>query len=187
MHKWADDTILLEDMKAGNRAAFDYCFEKYRMPLFYMAMSILQSEAEAKDAVQESFISLWERHLFQSISGSLKNYLFSSVKNRCLNKISTNNVRKKHLSKIMLPDDYQPPATGLEEKEQREAYQEMTHKLVRTIEAIAPKSAAIFKLAFLENKPHKEIARKLGISEQTSKNQLLRALKLARTYVKKHN
>src|SRR5882757_5981220 len=119
MQKWADDTILLEGMKASNIKAFNECFEKHRTQLCTMAFSILQSEAEAKDIVQEYFIAIWEKKLYCSINTSLKNYLFTGVKNRCLNKIETNSVRKKHLVAFMLPDDYEPPVIAMEEQEQK--------------------------------------------------------------------
>ena len=75
---------LIEACPKGNRAAFRRLFEAYRKRVYSTARHILGSDAAAKDATQQVFLTVW-RHLgrFQS-EGEFSPWLYRVVVNTCL-------------------------------------------------------------------------------------------------------
>ena len=119
-----NDTELLAQLKTGDLAAFRHFYIAYREWLYITAFTILKNETEAQELVQEFFIDFWQKNLGARINldttPSLKNFLFVSVRNRCLNRIARDATRNKRLREIMLPEGYVPPHGRLENNELKE-------------------------------------------------------------------
>ena len=61
--------------------------------MFLYAISLLTSEEEAEDVIQEVFINFWKDDTYQKIKNEVtKTYLFRSVKNNCLNRLKKKNM-----------------------------------------------------------------------------------------------
>jgi RNA polymerase sigma-70 factor (ECF subfamily) len=75
---------LIEACQTGNRAAFRRLFEAYRRRVYSTARHILGSDAAAKDATQQVFLTAW-RHLarFQS-EADFSPWLYRVAVNTCL-------------------------------------------------------------------------------------------------------
>jgi RNA polymerase sigma-70 factor (ECF subfamily) len=177
-----NDIELLAQLKTGSLAAFRHFYSAYRKWLYVTAFSILKNEAEAQELVQEFFIDFWQKNLGSKIdlstTGSLKNFLFVSVRNRCLNRIARDRTRKKRLKNIMLPEIYTLPQSRLENNELKE-------QLENAISQLPERQLIAFRLAYEEHKTRKEIAAFMNISEETVKKQVANALKTLRASLKK--
>lgn len=173
------DILLLEQLNAKEAHAFTVFDKTYRSWLEIVAMTILQDKVQSQEIVQEFFIDFWNKELYSSIQiytdKSLKNFLFTSIKNRCLNFIDKDQVRKKRFYSILraLPEDYELPANTLENTELKE-------RLIRAIKLLPGRQSKIFNLAYLSGKSRKEIAYMLDIAEETVKKQIANALKKLR-------
>src|SRR4051794_41495428 len=78
------DEQLLHRFAAGDRAALDELFRRYRQPAYRVAYRLLGNEADALDAVQEGFVkALPHLHGFQGRS-SFKTWLLRVVSNAAL-------------------------------------------------------------------------------------------------------
>src|SRR5258708_14263387 len=78
------DEQLLERYQAGEQAALEELFRRYRQPAYRVAFRLLGNEADALDAVQEGFIkALTHLHSFQGRS-SFKTWLLRVVSNPAL-------------------------------------------------------------------------------------------------------
>src|SRR5271170_647505 len=78
------DDELLGRFAAGERAALEELFRRYRQPAFRVAYRLLGNEADALDAVQEGFVkALTHLHGFQGRS-SFKTWLLRVVSNAAL-------------------------------------------------------------------------------------------------------
>src|SRR5437764_6431812 len=79
-----DDDSLLARFAAGERAALEELFKRYRLPAYRVAFRLLGNEADALDAVQEGFVKALT-HLagFQGRS-SFKTWLMRVVSNAAL-------------------------------------------------------------------------------------------------------
>lgn len=70
----------------GDEQAYKDIFLKYHSPLSeYASQYVLDNEAE--DLVQDLMMFIWESREMLVIGTSLKSYLFTAVKHRCLNMI----------------------------------------------------------------------------------------------------
>lgn len=171
-----NDQILLDRLKAQDAGAFTELFKQYRKWLLVVALTILDDENEAKDLVQEFFIDLWEKRLYEKIDTSLKSFLYTSIRNRSLNKIKKEAVRKKRLDRIP-PAGQTLPGNFMED-------QELRRQINTAIEKVPPESAKVFRLTYLEQKNRNEVAQTMGISPSTVKHQLARAIRILRERLK---
>src|SRR5271154_7122442 len=78
------DEHLLNRFAAGDRAALEELFRRYRLAAYRVAYRLLGNEADALDAVQEGFVkALTHLHGFQGRS-SFKTWLLRVVSNASL-------------------------------------------------------------------------------------------------------
>lgn len=147
-------------------------FKNYYRPLVMYALGFLENRAEAEDAVQEVFIRFWENDHFSNIASYLHSYLYRSVKNACLNLMEKKvSVSSESLDTIRefseeMPDD--------------EAWTDYLDKIYLAINNLPPKTREIFLAIHVENKKYKDVATEFGVSVNTVKTALNRALKKLR-------
>ena len=173
MFEGNDDIPLLEALKSGKAAAFSQCYNEYRVRLTVYAMSILGSESDAQDLVQDFFAEFYERGLYKNITTSLKPFLYASIKNRCLNKIR-NDANRQRILKVIAPSEESISFDSDIDIRRLQA------EISSTISSIAPLSSKVFELAYFRDMNRNEIAEAMGISPNTVKNQLWRALKIVK-------
>lgn len=159
-------------MSLGNKLIhldhFKEVFDRYSKPMFLYALSFVETEAEAEDIVQDIFYRYWRTDAWKKIEeGAEKTYLFRSVKNACLNYKGRKDVLhdRVDLENDFLMDDI---------------YEEPDEKLIegirQDIENMAPQTREIIQAVFYKNKKYQEIADQLGISVNTVKTLLRRAM-----------
>lgn len=176
------DIDLLTQLQEGHPEAFDRLYHKYRHWLFIVAVSFLQNESEAEEVTQEFFIDFWEGAHYQRIvaqnANSLKNFLYVSIRNRCLNRIAKDKTRQKRYHDLLIPNDHPVMPRELENEE-------LGVQLQTAIGKLPPRQAEVFKRAYISQKSRKEIALEMDISEETVKKQIALALKTLRRILKK--
>lgn len=174
------DAVLLELLKDGSAEAFTIVYKKYSRILLLLAVDMLKDEDKAQDVLQEFFLDFWQKKLFLKIDANyqnrdstciMKSYLYASVRNRCLNKIT----RERKFS-CVIPDEAFVPSDPLESKE---IYCQVNIALKKKV---PPKSSTAFRLRHYDQKSHKEIAEEMNTSIQTVKNQIGTAVKILRGY-----
>jgi RNA polymerase sigma-70 factor (ECF subfamily) len=184
------DVSLLEQLKAGNENAFAAFYTRYRKYLMVVAVSLLEDEMEAQDLVQDFFIDFWQRQLFNKINPRYNNgegeifkgYIHRVVYNRCLDRITRHKSRRQRINNMPRPDVICPPEYRIEH---REWQQQLGTSLEAAIGKVPRLSAKVFQLAYIEQKSRLEIANMMGVSPHTVKNQLVRAVKILRSHLKK--
>lgn len=157
---------------SGDRAAFEEAFRAHYRPLCAFAGTYLKDRDRSEDLVQELFVKLWNERERLNVTGSLKAYLFSAVRNRSLNELEKV-VRMKPLNE------------GLHDAPQDETPTEEDHtwrsaRVLAAIEALPEERRKVFKLSRNEGLKYHEIAERLGISVKTVENQMGKALKTLR-------
>ena len=161
----ANHHIILRQLKQGDQSALKCLFDEYYQALVAFANSYLHHTEDSKDIVQGIFIHLWENAGKTQITTSLKAYLFTSVKNRCLNQLKQKKVTDdfdliyvEHAVQLAEPDE------ALE----REL------KLNDVIAQLPEKIRNIVELKYMQNMRVQDIAHAMNISENTVKTQLQR-------------
>lgn len=157
---------------SGDRAAFEGVFRAHYRPLCAFACTYLKDRDRSEDLVQELFVKLWNERERLNVTGSLKAYLFSAVRNRSLNELEKV-VRMKPLNE-RLHDTSQDDTPSEEDHTWRSA------RVLAAIEALPEERRKVFKLSRNEGLKYHEIAARLGISVKTVENQMGKALKTLR-------
>lgn len=166
------ESELLSMMKDGSSEAFDEIYERYWLKLYAEAFKRLRSEDDAKDLVQDLFITLWEKKEILVVTKSLGAYLFTSIKHRVLNFIAANAVKGNYLDSLSATiADYDNSSY------ERIISDDLQVFIDQRINDLSPRVKEVFLLSRNENLSVKEIATKLNVSDQTVKNQLTKALK----------
>lgn len=169
------DQELTALLKEGDQTAFAMIYQRYYRVLFIHALKKLQDEEEAKDIIQELFTTLWVKRETVLQDTNFTAFLYTIVRNRVLDYYAHKTVSTKYIDSLQQFLDKDPIAAddGIHEKELLEFIQ-------TEIAALPPKMREVFQLSRNENLSHKEIADKLGISEQTVSKQVSNALKTLR-------
>lgn len=168
------DEELLRRIQMDDQQAFSVIVYRYNVRLYKIVQARVRMEDDAKDIVQEIFISLWNnRH--QIKSAALYPYLSKSafyavIDWQLLNK---KNISRHHL---LLEKD-EPAVLPIESQI---IANELRQDLMGKIEKMPDTTRTIFRMSRLEHKSIKEIAAALNLSEQTVKNNISTALKQLR-------
>lgn len=170
-----DDKDLLKKVNRKDEQAWRVFFRSYYDSLFHHALRILEDEKEAEDVVQELFIALWNNGIMLGENDSLSDYLYRAVTNRCLNRIRDQKRMNEHLAK------WKEEAEGeASEAEFASAVrEEVMRRLLELIELLPEGRKTILKMS-MEGKSGEEIARQLGVSITTVKQQKYRAYRFLR-------
>ena len=162
----------LDRIRTGDRAAFEESFRAHYRPLCAFAMQYVKDRDGVEDLVQDLFFRLWQDRERITITSSLRSYLFTAVRNRCLNALSAKG-RVRPLNEEV-DDRLQEEERGEEEHAERAA------RVQAAIEALPEERRKVFRLSRYEGLKYHEIAERLGISVKTVENQMGKALKTLR-------
>jgi RNA polymerase sigma-70 factor (ECF subfamily) len=164
----ASSDLLKRDRETGIKQLYD-CF--YR-PLVLFARDFLADEDEAENIVQELFIKLWQEDALARVAaGALRSYLYSSVRNACLNQLTRNDCidRVRELKDIVIPVE---AAVFIDE--------ERIARVMREVEQLPPRARQALELVLLDGMKYKEAAVAMNISVHTVNFLLKEALKKLR-------
>jgi RNA polymerase sigma-70 factor (ECF subfamily) len=160
---------------------FRLVFEQHYNPLCKYAFSYIKDKDICEDIVQDVFVKIWEGRRDLLLIQGIKYYLFTAVRNNCLTYIQRGQrVPVYSLTNMDVEDEI--PTPGYDCPEEGDInYKDLLNK---GIEQLPPKCKEVFLLSRLGNFSNQEVADNLGISIKTVNNQLWKALKLLRTFVK---
>jgi RNA polymerase sigma-70 factor, ECF subfamily len=169
------ESLLIEGLKKKDKAVFDFVFNYYYSGLCTYSMHYLNDKETVEDLVQDFFVSLWIQSEALHIKTSLKAYLFTSIKNRCLDTLKHNKVEEKYRNFILFGSSNNSSSgdSYFAETELRQAIQTCMAKL-------SPRCREIFEMSRLNNLSNQEISDKLSISKRTVELQISNSLKILR-------
>ena len=133
---------LLRIQYHNDQLAFKYFYEQQMFSLFRFAFSFLKNKEASEEVVNDVFLRLWEkRHALDTIK-SIKLYLFTAVKNGCLNYLRDN----KKTEGIDLDSVNTDHFHFTLDAEQLLLTKELQQALEESINNLPPKCKLIFKL-----------------------------------------
>lgn len=168
-------------IKEGNQIAFEMIFKTYYKPLCHYAHSFLNDKNEAEEVVQTTFIKIWEKKNELSVQSSLKAYLYSMVRNGCLNVIKHEKVKQLHAKWHV-----QETERSRELVEEKVLSNDLESKIYLAMKALPEQCRLVFQLSRFEELKYQEIADQLQISVKTVENQMGKALKIMRVQLKEY-
>ncbi|MBI5549678.1 MAG: sigma-70 family RNA polymerase sigma factor [Deltaproteobacteria bacterium] len=158
----------------GDLLAWRTLYERQRDYVFRAALRFMGNEADARDVVQDVFVSLFSRAGSFRTSGKLTTYLWRVVANRCLNERARARNRAEApasgvagLESVAAPEE-RAPDRQLEHREVREQVQ-------RAILALPERQRLAVILSRYEGLSYEEIASALECSVSSVESLLFRA------------
>ena len=174
MHSNLEDKILIQGLVEGNSKIFDYIFLHYYSVLVAYVIKQGIDNAAAEDIVQDFFIKLWINRNSLSITESLKNYFFISIKNKCYDYFRHEKVEEKAKEMLLLDSE-----EGFNDRDHL-AESDLRELINMAIGKLPDKCRKIFIMNRFKHMKPAEIAELEGVSVRTVEGHIGKAYKLLR-------
>ena len=166
---------------------FEDIYLSYFSKMKYFAKEYVISEEDAENIVQDVFVELWENKEMLNMHMNLIAYLFTTIKNKCLNHLRHKLVVQETASKLQ--EEYtislRMNLDSLEAFDNNLFSDQDIEKIIsRALDTLSEKCRTIFIMSKIEGKKQKEIAQELNISINTIETQMGIAYKKLRIELK---
>jgi RNA polymerase sigma factor (sigma-70 family) len=168
--------------KDGDKEAFAFFYNLHIDRLFQYGLKLCKDEDIIKDAIQEIFLDLYlKRKKNNTAPENLKYYLFLALKRNLIKKLKSKRRfdSDKHIEGKITAMEFSVEY-NLIENEQKE---EIRHKVVDALGQLPDKQKEVVYLRFNEAMDYPEIAMLLGITIESVRKQVYRALKTLRELI----
>ncbi|GGE52445.1 RNA polymerase sigma-70 factor (ECF subfamily) [Pedobacter psychrotolerans] len=181
----SSDSSLFTLIKAGNHLAYAKLIDLYWEELYRHIFKKIKNSDDAKDIVQDIFLSLWKNRLNIVVneSDSLAPYLFRSAKYAIINHFSRPGITiadEQALSAAL-------QAPSAIKTDDLLLIGELQKLVENEISQLPERLQVPYRLSREQDLPVREIAEKLSLSEQTVKNNISAALSAIRFKLGKYN
>ena len=179
MTKTQDIETLVKKCQAGDRESLGILYQTYLAPMKEVVSYYVRDKDAVWDILHDGFLIA-----FASITSlrkplKVKSWLTSIMKNLALQYL------KAQRENILVPISEEPAVVETKESENEEepfSWDELS----RIIDRLPQGYCMVFRLAVLENRPHKEIGEMLGIAPHSSSSQLVRAKAMLRRLISQY-
>lgn len=150
---------------------FEQLFREWFTPLCRFSVQFVSDPDEAKGIVHDVFVHVWEKMEQLPPDTNYRSYLYTAVRNRCLNRIRDHRkmVRIESISEHALQTEERSIETN-----------ELEREIEFAIQSLPEKCREIFELSRKEGLKYAQIAEQLGISVKTVEAQMSKALGVMR-------
>ncbi|MEL6970827.1 MAG: RNA polymerase sigma-70 factor [Bacteroidota bacterium] len=153
---------------------FEQLFRAHFEYLCNYALQYVEDMDTAQEICQKVFIRLWEKRAEMDPQQSIKSYLFTSVRNRCLNYIRDN---KKYRSSVLDLDCGEFDLAG---EEDNYASEDLQQRVAAALNELPEKCRLVFEMSRFQGLKYREIAEELDISQKTVEAHMSKAMKMLR-------
>jgi len=173
---------LLEKVKAGDNACFEYLYRKYKGKLYNFILSISEKDFYlAEEIVQNTFLRIWEIRKTMNTDESFSSFLYTISKNMFFNEVKKRAKEVIYQNSLLQQEGY---STNLVEQEVE--YKLLEEEINKLIDLLPPARRQIYKLSRQNFHSNKEIAELLHISENTVESNLYKATNFIKKVLASH-
>lgn len=164
-HNTEPELLLWKMTVNDDKKAFEKIFRLFYQPLIMYAKKFIEEQPMREDIIQDVFTSLWEDRKKLFITGSVHNYLISSVKHHCLNHLRREGLLQNYQKLI------QENTISDQQQDADNVYllTELYELLGKALSRLPDTYRKAFEMHRLEGINYEEIAQKLNISIRTAK------------------
>lgn len=170
-----DENILLEKLRAGSQLSFEKIYNLYKNELFLFTYKRIGDYQEAQDIIHDLFLNLWKNKESLFITSNLRAYLYQAARNGLVN---------RYLKSEKVDAFVKDFTTYLENQEEGADYLVRHNMLQKEIDVevthLPKRMQQVFIMSRSDGLSHKEIAKKLNISEQSVRSHIKNALRRLR-------
>ena len=170
--------IALIELKNGNNETFELIFKTYYRNLCFYAEGMVKVKEVAEDIVSDFFMKLWENRESITITTSLQAYLYKGVYNSSLKYLEHQKVTQKyseHARYVLENRDMFQSQSG-DHPLSLLITKETIAEIEKAIDALPTDCKKVFTLVRLEGLSYQETADELGVSINTVRTQITRAM-----------
>lgn len=167
---------MVQQLQKGNKKAFEWLYDQQYITVFMFARRFVTDQQAAEDITTEVFLKLWDRLTDFDSLPAIQSFLHVSTRNACLNYIrnrSRQSVQQQRWEYLLQQDEEEVLA-------QQQLQADIYRHVYDEIEKLSPQLKIVFRLAYIEGLSNEEIADRLGINNQSVRNDKSRALKQIR-------
>ncbi len=166
------DSHLIDQIRKGNRLAFNALYLRYWEGLYRFGYGILKDEDQTKDILQDIFFALWRNRESLEIK-SCAAYLYKAVRyevTRALRKGQLTAAHEEYLAALPSPHS----------SEAHLHLADLEDQVKETLQRLPQKSREVFYLSRFKELSNKEIAQLLRLSPRTVEWHISSALQYLR-------
>lgn len=178
---FASESALLEKIAAGDEAAFQQLFNHYSDRIYGVAFTYTKCPLLSEEVVQEVFLKVWLKRSTLPAVINIADYIFILARNRVINMLRRSKMEKAYLKQLS-SSSYDNILTP----EHQYHYKESQQIIENAVLMLPPRQRLIYQLNQVQGLGLSEVADHLGLSRNTTRNHLSRAMQSIRTYVQQH-
>ena len=171
-----EEKELLIRLIEGDNQAFELIYYAYVERVYYFAYRYLGNEDEAEETVQEVFTKIWESRRNINVDMSFSGYLLTTTRNTIFNEHLKKVNHKVYCSSII-----HYLQRNMHNVEKEIVYRDLIGIVEKAIDKLPARRREIFRLGRVQGYSHKEIAKKLSISEKTIETHMRLAIRDIKT------
>ena len=166
------DETLVTRLQKGERKAMEELYDTYSPVLLGVAMRYSNRREDAEDLVHEALLRILKgvRDFRETFAGSFEVWMRRITVNQCLSAL-----RKKNDFQHLVSTEKMEASLSNEDEETSELPDLSPEQLLAMMQSLPDGYRTVLNLYVFEQLSHKEIAKELNISENTSKSQLAKA------------
>jgi len=162
----AEDGILWQQVKNGNKAGIEGLYVKYSLQLFRLGMSIKNDRSFIKDCIHEVFVNVWGYRNSLKGTDNVKLYLFKCLTNKIHKEISKD---KRRYSQESI-DDY--AASLVVHNSAADIYPNQIDEkkrmaMMAALEKLSARQREVIQLLFFEDQTYEEVSKLMNINVQS--------------------
>lgn len=175
-----EEKVLIERMANDDQFAFSVIVKRYWNIIYSQSLAYVKSTYEAQDIVQEVFLKIWVKRKSLPLVDKFDAYVFVIARNHIISSFRKKLAQStKQLNELELEECSVNPHNRLTAKELGKIVQQ-------GIDLLPPQQKTAFLLSREEEMSYDAIAESMGLSRETVKKHIGRALNSLRTYVRNH-
>jgi len=176
-----EEAELIRAVQQGDQTAFEALVRSYDQSVLGLAMNLLRSPEDARDAYQEAFLRVYKNiHSFR-FDCSFYTWLYRIVTNVCLDHLRKRKTRREEPASIDNADGQTDRTYLIEEvraasnPERSFRNRELSERILSALEQLTPRERMVFELKHYQGMRLRAIGEILDTTEEAAKNCLFRA------------
>jgi RNA polymerase sigma-70 factor (ECF subfamily) len=168
------DAALIKGLRSGDTESLRRVMEGHWVPLVAFAHRTLSGSGDPEGIVQDAFVKVWARRATLRETGSLRAFLYTIVRNLCLDDLRRQDRRARAQKEG-------PPPTSPRTPYEDVHGAELQRVAAAAVASLPAKRQEVFRLVREEGLTYREVAEALELSPQTVANHMSLALADLRT------
>lgn len=162
---------LLDSVARGDREALASLYDRTSAKLYGICLRLLGSEAEAEDALQEAYVTVWRNAArFDPAKASAVTWMAVVARNKAIDRLRRRTLLTETIDAAAEVPDESPTAFDIAQLNQDSV------RLSRCLEELEEKPRAMIRAAFLDGASYPDLAKRENVPLGTMKSWIRRGL-----------